>query len=187
MSDAAEISATLQDYLEAILDLAREKGAARVRDIAKVLSVHKSTVTAALKNLSEKGLVNYNPYEITTLTSEGRRIAEEITQKHRLIERFLREVLLMEPERARENACRMEHVVDREVLDRLVLFAQFVNECPRAGSDWIQQFAQFIRRGGKIYPDDSSAEQFLKDFKERLNKKRSAKRNKPGSGVRTNS
>jgi len=154
MSDAAGISATLQDYLEAILDLAREKSAARVRDIAKALSVHKSTVTAALKSLSEKGLVNYNPYEITTLTSEGRRIAEEIKQKHRLIERFLREVLLVETERAQKNACRMEHVVDREVLDRLVLFAQFVNKCPKTGGDWIQQFAQFVRRGGNIYPNE---------------------------------
>jgi DtxR family Mn-dependent transcriptional regulator len=46
------ISSTLEDYLEAILVLTERTGAARVRDIASELSVHKSTVTAALKNRS---------------------------------------------------------------------------------------------------------------------------------------
>jgi DtxR family Mn-dependent transcriptional regulator len=123
MAEADTISATLEDYLEAILDLEREDRAPRVRDIASALSVHKSTVTAALKTLSEKKLINYSPYEITSLTAEGRRIAEGVSENHRIIRRFLTDVLKVDADTAEENACRMEHVINEEVLERFAAFA----------------------------------------------------------------
>lgn len=116
------LSATQEDYLEAILQLIVAKGAARVRDIADALGVHKSTVTAALKSLSEKGFVQHSPYELTTLTGSGRRIAEAVVRKHDLIASFLRDVLKVDPETAERNACRMEHVIEAAVLERLVDF-----------------------------------------------------------------
>ena len=95
MSESSAISSTLEDYLEVILRLLGEKGAARVRDIAKALSVHKSTVTVALRRLAEKGLVNYRPYELVTLTPQGEELGREILRRHQLIRRFLSEVLLL--------------------------------------------------------------------------------------------
>jgi DtxR family Mn-dependent transcriptional regulator len=67
------LSATLENYLEAIFRLEEEKGFARVRDISSGLDVAKSAVTTALQSLSEKGLVRYEPYEPVRLSAEGRR------------------------------------------------------------------------------------------------------------------
>jgi len=59
--DMTTISPVLEDYLEVVLRFQREKHFARVSDISKAMEVGKSAVTAALKSLSGKGLVNYQP------------------------------------------------------------------------------------------------------------------------------
>ena len=52
------LSSNMEDYLEAIFHISKEKQAARAKDIADRLMVNKSSVTGALRSLSEKGLVN---------------------------------------------------------------------------------------------------------------------------------
>ncbi|HUW33435.1 MAG TPA: DtxR family transcriptional regulator [Planctomycetota bacterium] len=141
------ITPALEDYLEAILHLTAKKGAARVRDIAAMLSVHKSTVTSALRRLAGENLVTYAPYELTTLTPAGSELARVIAERHAVICRFLSEILLLNDRLAESNACRMEHVLDSQVLERLFLFASFVRECPRAGNDWLQRFHFYIEHG----------------------------------------
>lgn len=146
------VSAALEDYLETILGLGQEKGAARVRDIAAGLAVHKSTVSAALHSLADKGLVNYAPYERVTLTPAGQRIAEAVRESHGVIRWFLSDVLQLDEEAAQRNACRMEHVVDREVMDRLALFARYLAQSPRAAAARGRRFAAYIRAGRRSPP-----------------------------------
>ena len=68
------LSSNMEDYLEAIYHISSKKQAARAKDISDRLKVNKSSVTGALRSLSEKGLVNYAPYDLITLTVEvGRR------------------------------------------------------------------------------------------------------------------
>ena len=145
MGHVADITSAQEDYLEAILRLAREKGAARVRDIADALSVHKSTVTAALKNLAARKLVNYSPYEMTTLTPKGQALAEEIEEHHASIRQFLTDVLLIDDATAEENACRMEHAMDDVVLARLGDFAKFSAGSGKKGRPG---FRAYIEKGG---------------------------------------
>ena len=147
MPELAELSATQEDYLEAISRLTATKGAARVRDIALELDVHKSTVTAALKSLAEKGLINYAPYELTTLTDAGQRVAREVARRHRGIRAFLVDVLCVDEATADDCACRLEHVVGRTVFQRLALFAEFVKTSPPPGDGWIEQFRRYIQDG----------------------------------------
>lgn len=156
MRGHSDVSERLENYLETILDLEQRHGAARVRDIARALSVHKSTVTASLRALSGKGLVNYAPYEMTTLTEEGRHIAASLRQNHHRISRFLSEVLLVDHQAAEENACRMEHVMDENILQRLVLFARFVKTGPRTGREWTRRFAAYLERGGPLRGEAAS-------------------------------
>jgi len=144
MQESQELSATLEDYLEAVCRLEGEKGGARVRDIADALSVHKSTVSSALKGLAERGLVNYSPYEVTTITPQGRRVAQEIMGRHEMITRFLADVLALGESEAESNACRMEHVVDAEVMKRLSLFAEFLRQHPHTSKDWAAQVRRCI-------------------------------------------
>ena len=78
-----KLSASLEDYLEAIFNLSNAGKAARSKDIANLLGVSKSSVTGALKMLSERGLVDYRPYDPITLTKDGHKIASGIAKKHR--------------------------------------------------------------------------------------------------------
>lgn len=168
MDELTTLSATLENYLEAISRLIVEKGAARARDIADALAVHKSTVTAALKSLAERDLINYAPYEYATLTPQGQRIAQRIVHRHEVISRFLTDVLLVDQDAADANACRMEHVLDKEVLERLRLFAEFVKECPRTGGDWLEKFRSYFEHGGQRQGDESTAKEWVENFKQTL-------------------
>lgn len=69
-----KLSASLEDYLEAIFNLAGESNVARSKDIAQSLGVSKASVTGALRVLKEKELANYKPYDFVTLTEVGKRM-----------------------------------------------------------------------------------------------------------------
>lgn len=140
------LSENLENYLETILLLQNENTVARVKDIAEKLGVLSGTVTSALKTLSEKELINYQPYSFITLTLEGKRIAEEVHRRHHVIKDFLQCVLLLDETKAEENACRMEHAVDKVAINRLVQFIEYIYQCPRTGEDWISNFNNFFTR-----------------------------------------
>lgn len=133
------ISSTLEDYLEAILRLVRTKTAARARDIADALGVHRSTVTAALKSLAERGLIHYAPYEVVTLTDNGVRAAEDVLRRHEALRTFFIDVLRVSPDIAEKAACSMEHSVPPEVIRRMAELRQVIDECPRAGPGWVDR------------------------------------------------
>ncbi len=142
------VTSSMQDCLEAILRLQRAKGAARVRDLARELSIHKSTVTAMLRQLSRRGLIRYRPYELALLEPSGRAIAERVTGDHHLIRKFLREILLMDADSADQNACRLEHAADRRLIERIGLFARYVHERPDRARRVRAGFARFLDRKG---------------------------------------
>lgn len=119
------LSASLEDYLEAIYHIVHDKQAARAKDIAQRLGVNRSSVTGALHALSEKKLVHYTPYDIVTLTPEGERVAEGIAHRHDVLRDFFTRVLGVEETVAEENACRIEHAVSEDILDRLAAFIDF--------------------------------------------------------------
>lgn len=147
MSDKPSLTESMEDYLEAILALERTHKVARAKDIAERLQVQRGTVTGALKALAEKGLINYAPYSFITLTPRGSAVAREISRRHQVIRSFLTEVLRIPPETAETTACRMEHVVEGMVLDRLVCFIDFMHQCPRAGSDLLRSFIRYCESG----------------------------------------
>jgi len=131
-----KLSASLEDYLEAILAAAEEKGAARPKDIADRLHVKAASVTGALKQLAEKELIHYAPYDLVTLTAAGKRVARGIARKHAALLRFFTDVLDIPREEAEEFACKMEHAIPDHVLERFVRFAEFVEQCPGSGAVW---------------------------------------------------
>ncbi|MDA8137425.1 MAG: metal-dependent transcriptional regulator [Desulfobacteraceae bacterium] len=143
MTYQQELTDTLENYLETILYLETNHKVARAKDIADRLQLQRGSVTSALKILADKGYINYEPYSFITLTPKGQTVAEEITQRHATIKNFLINVLLVDPETADETACRMEHAIDPQTLERLTCFIHYVNNCPRAGDKWIQSFLNF--------------------------------------------
>jgi DtxR family Mn-dependent transcriptional regulator len=132
----------MEDYLEVIYHLENERRIARVRDIAGRLGVKMSSVSSALKSLSSRGLIVYDPHQYITLTERGIRKAREIVRKHEVLKRFLERVLGIEDSAAEDNACRMEHHLDPEVIDKLVAFVEFVEMCPVDQTRWLEHVAE---------------------------------------------
>ncbi|WP_455383030.1 metal-dependent transcriptional regulator [Salinispira pacifica] len=126
MAPRARLSASQEDYLEAIYHIIASKQAARAKDISERLGVNNSSVTGALHALAGKGLINYEPYDIVTLTSQGRGVAREVVRRHEVLRDFLIGVLEVAPEEAEESACKLEHAVSDVVLERLVHFMENV-------------------------------------------------------------
>lgn len=135
MHKAGTVTAALEDYLEAIFNLCRFDKAARSRDIAELLNVHKSTVTAALKSLGQMNLINYSPYEAVTLTPEGRKLAEDVAIRHSALRDFFINVLKVDKDLAESAACGMEHSVPKEIVEKLAHFAVSMQDCPRLTKD----------------------------------------------------
>jgi DtxR family Mn-dependent transcriptional regulator len=119
-----ELSASLQDYLEAIYHLVREGHVARVKDIAARMNVQMPSVTGALRALVERELVNHDPYGYTTLTERGEAAALEVVRRHEVLADFLARVLGLDLETAERNACHIEHAIEPVVLERLVEFVR---------------------------------------------------------------
>jgi DtxR family Mn-dependent transcriptional regulator len=72
IQDDEHLSASLEDYLEVIAHIITEKQVARAKEIAAALKVSRSSVTEAFRSLAKKGLINYAPYEVITLTPKDR-------------------------------------------------------------------------------------------------------------------
>ncbi len=131
------LSESLEDYLEAIYQLERTSGSARPADIADRLKVSRPSVTGALRALNDRGLVHYAPYAAVALTAAGRKTAAEVARRHGILKEFLERVLSLPAAQAERAACRMEHVLDAEVLARFLDFARFTDSCPHRTTRWV--------------------------------------------------
>lgn len=120
----------VEEYLEAIYDLESQAGSAKTTAIARCLKVAPASVTEVLRSLSAKGLVAYEPYRGATLTAEGKRIAETIKRRHRLLEVFLTDVLRINREKVHDEACRMEHTISEETENALCRMLDAPAHCP---------------------------------------------------------
>lgn len=147
MSSALKLSASQEDYLEAIFHISAEKMAARAKDIAGYLDVKASSVTGALRILGKLELINYAPYDLITLTDKGKVVAEEIVYRHQALEKFLVNVLGIDKEDADAAACKMEHHVPKAIIERLVKYGEYVDHCPKGGVSWESGFGYYCKHG----------------------------------------
>jgi DtxR family Mn-dependent transcriptional regulator len=136
------LSASLEDYLQAIFWTVAAKGAARAKDIARQLGVKASSVTGALQTLAEKKFVHYQPYEAITLTAEGFDEAARVAQRHFIVREFFVRVLGLDEAVADKEACRMEHCVGDDVAERLATLMEFVKAHPEMQSGVSQLLAE---------------------------------------------
>ncbi len=155
MSGSQRLSASLEDYIEAIYHIITEKQVARGKDISARLDVSGPSVTEALRALSKKGLINYVPYEVITMTDKGREVAEDVIERHNALKHFFTDVLGLDESTAEEGACKIEHTAPREIIHRMVQFTRFMEICPRAGKELTTGFADFCIKGE---PKDNCAD-----------------------------
>jgi len=127
-----DLTASQEDYLEAIYHVVQEHRVARSRDLVRRLGVNSSSVTQALHGLSERGMIHHEPYGAVTLTPGGERVALDVIRRHEALRTFFVDILGVAPEPAEEAACRMEHAMPREIVDRLLAYIADVS--PRSDS-----------------------------------------------------
>ena len=119
---------SLEDYIEAIFVLIRQKGAARVRDVAADLHVKMPSVVKAMAELKKLELVTQEPYGDIELTAKGRRVANSVLARHTILKAFL--VKLGVTEKVADNdACLMEHILSAQTMDRI---RNFLGKTPAA-------------------------------------------------------
>ena len=120
MSSTEEISATVEEYLEAIYRLEEKKGSAKTGDLAKELNVTLGTITNTIENMEKQNLVIHKPYKGVKLTKKGRKLALDVVRRHRLSERLLTDILRLEWSKAHDAACKLEHAIaDEDILKPL--------------------------------------------------------------------
>ena len=104
----------MENYLEAIYELSKEKSFARTSDIAEKLNVSKASVNSAMQTLVNKGLITSEKYREIYLTQEGKKIAEFTSKKHETIKSFFTYVLGVDDDTADNDACAIEHVISQD-------------------------------------------------------------------------
>ncbi len=124
---------SFEDYLKTVYVISRNGSGASTSEISRKLKIAPASVTEMLKKLAESGYVNYSPYHGSSLTLKGIEEAQRITRKHRLLEKFLSDVLHIKNDQVHTQACEMEHALSDEAEERLCRFLKHPDTCPDDG------------------------------------------------------
>jgi DtxR family Mn-dependent transcriptional regulator len=98
--------------------------------LADALGVSPGTVTATVKRLADRGLADHRPYRGVLLTDVGRMAAVAAIRRHRIVERFLSDMLGYAWNEADRFAASFEHELPQEVEDRLFQALDRPATCP---------------------------------------------------------
>ncbi len=142
-----QLSASLEDYLEAIWVAGQDATVVRVKDLTRSLNVKTSSVVGALKNLSGKELIVHERYGYIELTAKGEILARQVYERHLNLTRFLNKILGIDLGTSEEDACQIEHHVSRKTMDKIVKFIAFVETCPEGNPVWLSNFHHFAKQG----------------------------------------
>ena len=124
------LTATVEEYLETIYNMAAEKEVVIGARLAEKFQVAPPTVTEMLKRLVKAGYIEMDQRRQVSLTETGYTAAEAVLRRHRLTERFLVDMLGMQWHQVHEEACRLEHFISGAVEERVLASLNFPTTCP---------------------------------------------------------
>jgi DtxR family Mn-dependent transcriptional regulator len=124
------LSRSERDALKSIYRLAKVGGGVHTGEIAESLAVAPGTITGTVKRLAERGLLKHRPYHGVELTRRGRQTAVAAIRRHRIVERFLSDMLGYAWNEADRLAGAFEHELPQEVEDRLFVALDRPATCP---------------------------------------------------------
>jgi len=118
------VSRAEEDYIRAAFVLAERKGGeVKSKDLSAYLKVSKNTVSQMLDRLSLDGFIAFRKYSRNIkLTKKGLSVAKRLTFKHRLIERFLVDILHIDAGKVHDEAHNLEHAMSDQVVEGLNKF-----------------------------------------------------------------
>lgn len=121
----------MEDYLEVIYELVREKGYAVSADISEYLQVSPPSVTKMLKRLSQDGYINYEKYRGISLSREGAVVAEGVSKRHGMFSDFL-EMIGVDKDIANRDAEGIEHHLNQNTARKLEEFIRIMKKNHKA-------------------------------------------------------
>ena len=131
----------VEDYLEAIYNLNREKGYVSAADISERLGVKPPTVSSMVRNLAEKGYLEHQRYRGMHLTSSGEKIARSVIHRHETIFDLL-SMMGLSREIAYEDAEGIEHHLHPATIQKLERLLEFLQTDP----DYFRKLKQDLDR-----------------------------------------
>lgn len=119
------ITSGLQDYIELIYNSITENKELKAIDIANKFNISRSSVSEALIRLSDLDLILYEGRKGIKITEKGIVEAKRIIKKHEVLCDFFHKILNVDFEIASKNACKIEHVIDEELIEKISNFTEF--------------------------------------------------------------
>jgi Mn-dependent DtxR family transcriptional regulator len=111
-------------HLLAVYSLKKERGYARVTDVAKHLNITTGSASTNLKGLRQKGLITEDPNKFLTLSTKGEALAKAVIARKEIFQKFLTDVIQVAPEQAEIDACKTEHLISHETSEKLLAYMQ---------------------------------------------------------------
>lgn len=119
------ITSGLEDYLEYIYSSIKSGENIKAVDIARYFNISRASVSEALIRLSDKDLIIYEGRKGIKLTSLGSKEAVRIINKHNILYKFFCNVLEIDNEKSSNNACKIEHVIDDQIIEKIKSFTDY--------------------------------------------------------------
>ena len=143
MMNRKQLSASIEDYLETILEISPDNAGVRASQISRKMGVTRPSVTGALRLLKLRKLINYQPYIPVKLTPAGIEQAKRVARRHHDLYEFLNTVLQIPAESAETAACSMEHIIPESIADIFLAFTEFLATRPGMRKKLADGFRQF--------------------------------------------
>lgn len=116
------ISKSAEEYLKNIYLIFMQSGNVRVTDIANKMQCTKPSVNKALHILKDEGLISYEPYSEIVLTEDGKEYAKKIIAAYDIVFLFLREILGIKTDEAKQEADKIKAAMSDDTLNQLARY-----------------------------------------------------------------
>lgn len=123
-------SESVEEYVEGIYRLQKEVDRVSTGEVATYMMVSAGSATSMVKKLAEMKLVEHLPYQGIRLTEFGEKVAKQLTRSHRILERFLVDMLELPWNDVHELACKLEHYISEDIIDRIDAKLGHPTTCP---------------------------------------------------------
>lgn len=147
-------------YLMTIHALISDHGYARVTDIAKSLDITRGSCSISLRPLKRRGLVVEDENKFLQLSEEGERLAKLVERNDELLVTLFHEVLGVDAEQAKVDACKIEHLLSIETSVRLSNFIQFIKSNRKS----VRAFQEEFRKHEPSCPEDKEECDFCRSL-----------------------
>jgi len=133
-------------HLLAVMDLRKDRGYARVTDVAKYLNITTGSASTNLKNLKQKGFIVEDDNRFLNLSGKGEMLAKAVVARKEIFKKFLIDYLHVNEEQAEVDACKTEHLLSHETSERLLAFIQLLSK--DCSVDW-KSLDPMLKKDGK--------------------------------------